>query len=49
MKYEDAPQEEFLSDIKCIYSAAVPILFTLYRLQPSEGEDCDNLYKNVHF
>lgn len=29
MKHEDDPQEEFLSDIKCIYKAAVPILFIL--------------------
>lgn len=45
MKYENDLQEEFLSDIKCICSATVPILFSLYRLQPSEEEDCDNLYK----
>lgn len=30
MKSEDDPQEEFLSDVKCIYNAAVPIHFTLY-------------------
>lgn len=30
MKSEDNPQEEFVSDVKCIYNAAVPIRFTLY-------------------
>lgn len=49
MKSEDDPQEEFLSDVKCIYDAAVPIHFTLYWLQLPEGEDCANLSKKKFY
>lgn len=49
MKPEDDPQEEFLSGVKCIYNAAVPIQIALCWLQLPGEEDCANLYKKVPF
>lgn len=37
MKSEDDPQEEFLSDVKCIYNAAVPIHFVLIAASRRRG------------
>lgn len=45
MKPDDDPEEEFLSGVKCISDAAVPIHFALYWLQLPGEEDCANLYK----